>query len=66
MENEDEVISGTAKQMKPNFEEYRDSNSVLFAIATVLDPCLKLLFVEFCYKKVYILTIAQKRLEAVK
>ncbi|XP_031276745.1 zinc finger BED domain-containing protein RICESLEEPER 2-like [Pistacia vera] len=65
MENEDEVLSTMASQMKEKFDKYWDSYSVMLAIAAILDPHFKFEFVEFCYKKVDG-PIVSRKLELVK
>ncbi|XP_031268697.1 zinc finger BED domain-containing protein RICESLEEPER 2-like [Pistacia vera] len=66
MENEDEVLSTMASQMKGKFDKYWDSYTVVLAIAAILDPRFKFEFVEFCYKKVDGPVVATRKLELVK
>ncbi|XP_031279086.1 zinc finger BED domain-containing protein RICESLEEPER 2-like [Pistacia vera] len=66
MENEDEVLSTMASQMKVKFDKYWDSYSVVLAIATIMDTRFKFEFVEFCYKKVDGPIVASRKLELVK
>ncbi|XP_031272128.1 zinc finger BED domain-containing protein RICESLEEPER 2-like isoform X1 [Pistacia vera] len=66
MENEDEVLSTMASQMKGKFDKYWDSYTVVLAIAAILDPRFKFEFVEFCYKKVDGPVVATRKLELVQ
>ncbi|XP_031282330.1 zinc finger BED domain-containing protein RICESLEEPER 2-like [Pistacia vera] len=66
MENEDEVLSTMASQIKGKFDKYWDSYTVVLAIAAILDPRFKFEFVEFCYKKVDGPVVATRKLELVQ
>ena len=47
--NEDEVISEMVASMKPKFNKYREEYCDILAIAAVLDPRLKIGFLEYCF-----------------
>ncbi|RIA04507.1 hypothetical protein BRARA_K01253 [Brassica rapa] len=47
--NDDEVISEMVALMKPKFSKYWEEYSDIVAIAAVLDPRLKLPFLEYCF-----------------
>ncbi|GKB05846.1 zinc finger BED domain-containing protein RICESLEEPER 2-like protein, partial [Tanacetum coccineum] len=48
-----EFICEMAKAMKEKFDKYWGECHLLMAIATVLDPRMKMWYVKFCYKKIY-------------
>nr|GLL21457.1 zinc finger BED domain-containing protein DAYSLEEPER-like isoform X1 [Ipomoea trifida] len=54
-----------AKNMKLKFDKYWDDYSVILAMGAILDPRLKLQFVEYCYKKLDPLT-CQAKIEEIK
>ncbi|XP_031280216.1 zinc finger BED domain-containing protein RICESLEEPER 2-like [Pistacia vera] len=66
MENEDEVVSIMASQMKVKLDKYWDSYSVVLAIVAIVDPRFKFEFVEFYYKKVDGPIVESRKLEFVK
>ena len=52
-DSEDEYMRKMADQMLVKFEKYWIEFSVVLAIAVVLDPRYKLLFIDWCYQKLY-------------
>ncbi|XP_019167900.1 PREDICTED: zinc finger BED domain-containing protein DAYSLEEPER-like isoform X2 [Ipomoea nil] len=54
-----------AKNMKAKFDKYWDDYSVILAMGAILDPRLKLQFVEYCYKKLDPFT-CQDKIEGIK
>ncbi|KAJ0908289.1 putative ribonuclease H-like superfamily, hAT-like transposase, RNase-H [Helianthus annuus] len=48
-----EFIREMTKKMKDKFDKYWGECHLLMAIAAVLDPRLKMWFIEFCYPKIY-------------
>nr|GMD39372.1 zinc finger BED domain-containing protein RICESLEEPER 2-like [Ipomoea batatas] len=65
LESGDRVISDMATNMKLKFDKYWDDYSVILAMGAILDPRLKLQFVEYCYKKLHPLT-CQVKIEEIK
>ncbi|XP_019173487.1 PREDICTED: zinc finger BED domain-containing protein RICESLEEPER 2-like [Ipomoea nil] len=63
--SEDQVISDMAKNMKAKFDKFWDDYSVILAMGAILDPRLKVQFVEYCYKKLNPLT-CQDKIEGIK
>nr|GMC71423.1 zinc finger BED domain-containing protein RICESLEEPER 2-like [Ipomoea batatas] len=61
----DTIIKDMAKNMKLKFDKYWDDYSVILAMGAILDPRLKLQFVEYCYKKLNPLT-CQAKIEEIK
>ncbi|KAF7834699.1 zinc finger BED domain-containing protein RICESLEEPER 2-like [Senna tora] len=55
-ESEDRLLNNMAKNMKSKLDKYWDGgdnmNYLLF-VAVVLDPCNKLAYVEFCFRRMY-------------
>ena len=61
-QNPEDVISSMAKMMKKTFDKYWECYSTVLSFAIVLDPRYKLQLIEFCFKKVNLVTY----LDAVK
>ncbi|KAK2660000.1 hypothetical protein Ddye_006533 [Dipteronia dyeriana] len=53
MENSDVFLKKMVIQMYNKYHKYWGQFSVILAIALILDPRYKMMFVEFAYKKVY-------------
>jgi hypothetical protein len=54
--NKDSILSGMAMNMMLKFEKYwgcEVNQNFLLYVATVLDPCLKLKYVKFCFSDLY-------------
>ncbi|KAF7841996.1 zinc finger BED domain-containing protein RICESLEEPER 2-like [Senna tora] len=55
-ESQDRLLNNMAKNMKSKLDKYWDGgdnmNYLLF-VAVVLDPCNKLAYVEFCFRRMY-------------
>ncbi|KAL3646943.1 hypothetical protein CASFOL_009487 [Castilleja foliolosa] len=51
MNSEDEILKDMANRMKVKFDKYWRDYSVVLAFGTILDPRMKLSFLEFCYRK---------------
>ena len=53
IEGEDVYLKHMASNMWGKFQKYWSDFSIILSIACILDPRLKMQFVEFCYKKAY-------------
>ncbi|XP_057451882.1 zinc finger BED domain-containing protein RICESLEEPER 2-like [Lotus japonicus] len=58
--HEDAVIRDMIKEMQLKFDKYWCDYSVILALASVLDPRLKLQFLEFCYSDIGLDAIARQ------
>lgn len=52
-EDSDRYVKFMAMEMGKKFAKYWNDYNLLLAIACILDPCYKIQFVEFCYKRLY-------------
>ena len=57
---EEEVIMDMAQRMKRKFDKYWKEYSVVLAFEAILDPCLKLEFLEFM--KIDLLLLKRKEI----
>jgi hypothetical protein len=65
LSDEDVVIKDMAKGMLTKFEKYWDEYSIVLALGAVLDPCIKLSSLSYCYSKVDAST-SESKIEEVK
>lgn len=62
----DDFIRSMASMMKPKFDKYWGEVNLLMAIAAVLDPTKKLIWVEFAYESMFGSSLAQVQVNEVK
>ncbi|XP_073003666.1 zinc finger BED domain-containing protein RICESLEEPER 2-like isoform X1 [Typha latifolia] len=65
-ESEVPFLNNMVMEMKKKFDKYWGDCNMLMAIAAILDPCLKLKLVEYCFPKIYSTSEAEENIWKVK
>lgn len=65
-DDENYYIKSMEHRMKSKFDKYWGECNLLMAIAAILDPRLKMVFIRFCFPKIYQKAEAMKNIEYVQ
>jgi hypothetical protein len=52
-DDENDYIKSMAQQMKAKFDKYWSECNLLMTFAAILDPRFKMVFIRFCFPKIY-------------